>query len=182
MKKSISILAIFFIALISFNSSAQSVIGTWEGMSTRSGESPNEPMNGEIHYVQTFNADNSGLMSFNGITTGNLDQNTQLRISLRGKIPFTWAKDGSNVTMKLIVSQFELNLTENDIEFISNDPNIQAMMNAYKPQMVEMFYSQLKTALGTSISETSTWTNVKIEGDKMYVTEKGKDYELTRIK
>ena len=73
-------------------------------------------------------------------------------------------------------------MTENDLEFICNDPNMAALMNAYKPQMVQMMQNQLKTSLGTSFSETSVWTNVKIEGNTMYITDGGVDYKLTRVK
>ena len=85
-------------------------------------------------------------------------------------------------TMEINSSQLNLELTENDLEFICNDPNMAALMNAYKPQMVQMMQNQLKTSLGTSFSETSVWTNVKIEGNTMYITDGGVDYKLTRIK
>ena len=182
MKKSISIIVLLFISLFSFNISAQNIIGTWEGISSRSGESPKDPMKGDINLITTFNADKTGIQSFDGNASANLDQNTKLKVKLRGKFPFTWVQEGSNITMEITPSQFELYLTENDIEIVSSDPNTQAMINAYKPQMVEMLHSQLKATLGTSFSKKSTWTNVKIEGNQMQITDNGVNHSLTRVK
>lgn len=182
MNKSTSIILMLLIAFVSFNISAQDIIGTWEGKSTRTKESPNNPITGEIKFFQTFNADKTGVLKFDGLANGKIDQNTKLNIKLRGSIPFTWAKENSTITMKINSSQLNIELTENDLEFICNDPNMAALMNAYKPQMVQMMQNQLKTSLGTSFSETSVWTNVKINGDTMYITDGGVDYKLTRIK
>lgn len=183
MKKSTSIILMLFVALFSFNISAQNIIGSWEGISSRSGEKPGEPMKGNIQFVLTFNADKTGIQAFDGNASANIDQSTEFKVKLRGKFAFTWLHKGSNVTLEMNPSQLELDLTENDLEIVSSDPNTQAMMNAYKPQMVEMFHTQLKSALSTSFSKTSTWTNVKIEGDKMYITdEDGLNLTLTRIK
>ena len=183
MKKSISIVTMLLLAFVSFSISAQSIVGSWEGLSSRSGEKPGEPMKGNMQFVVTFNPDETGIQSFDGNASANIDQSTELKIRLRGKFAFTWVQEGSNVTIKMDTSQLELNLTENDLEIVSKDPNIQAMMNAYKPQMIQMFHSQFKSALGTSFSKNSTWTNVKIEGDKMRITdEDGLNLTLTRVK
>ena len=182
MKKSISFLAIIFIAVLSFNISAQSIIGSWEGKTTRPNDTSNNSIVGEIKFFQTFNADMTGVLKFDGVANGKIDQNAQLKINLRGSIPFTWTKEGSTITMKINSSQLNIDLTQNDIEFICSDPNVAAMMNAYKPQMVQMMHNQLKSSMATSFSETSTWTNVKINGDTMYITDGGVDYKLTRIK
>lgn len=182
MKKSISIIAVLFIALISFTSSAQSIIGSWEGKTTSPNDTSNNSIVGEMKFFQTFNADMTGVLKFDGVANGKIDQNAQLKINLRGSIPFTWTKEGSTITMKLNSSQINIKLTQNDIEFICSDPNVAAMMNAYKPQMVQMMRNQLKSSMATSFSETSTWTNVKIEGNTMYITDGGVDYKLTRVK
>ena len=182
MKKAISIVIMLLLAFVSFNVSAQSIVGSWEGRSTRTKESPNNPITGEIKFFQTFNADMTGVLKFDGVANGKIDQNAQLKINLRGSIPFTWTKEGSTITMKINSSQLNIDLTQNDIKFICSDPNVAAMMNAYKPQMVQMMRNQLKSSMATSFSETSTWTNVKINGDTMYITDGGVDYKLTRIK
>ena len=62
------------------------------------------------------------------------------------------------------------------------EAQMSALRNAYKPQMVQIMQNQLKSSMATSFSETSTWTNVKINGDTMYITDGGVDYKLTRIK
>ena len=182
MKKSFSIILMLLLAFVSFNISAQSIIGSWEGKTTRPNDTSNNSIVGEIKFFQTFNADMTGVLKFDGVANGKIDQNAQLKINLRGSIPFTWTKDNSTVKMRINSSQLNIELTENDLEFICNDPNMAALMNAYKPQMVQMMQNQLKTSLGTSFSETSVWTNVKIEGNTMYITDGGVDYKLTRIK
>ena len=182
MKKSTSIVIMLLLAFVSFNISAQSIIGSWEGKTIRPNDTSNNSIVGEIKFFQTFNADMTGVLKFDGVANGKIDQNSQLKINLRGSIPFTWAKEGSTITMKINSSQLNIDLTQNDIEFICNDPNVAAMMNAYKPQMVQMMRNQLKSSMATSFSETSTWTNVKINGDTMYITDGGVDYKLTRIK
>lgn len=182
MKKSISIVTMLLLAFVSFSISAQSIVGSWEGKVTRHEETPDSPLKGEIKFFQTFNADMTGVLKFDGTANGKIDQNTQLKINLRGSIPFTWTKEGSTITMEINSSQLNIDLTQNDIEFICSDPNVAAMMNAYKPQMVQMMRNQLKSSMATSFSETSTWTNVKINGDTMYITDGGVDYKLTRVK
>ncbi len=84
--------------------------------------------------------------------------------------------------MKLDSSNFEVVLTENDIEFICNDLQTQALMNAYKPQMVQMFNQQSKSLISSSIGSGSEWTIVSLEGDNMTILEKGNEYNLTRVK
>lgn len=183
MKKSFSIITILLVAFIAFNVTAQSydIIGTWKGKSVKD-ENSNNPMKGELNFIQTFNADNSGFLNFIGNLSGNIDPNTQLKINLKGKCPFSWTINDSTIIMKLDSSNFEVELTENDIEFICNDPQTQALMNSYKPQMVQMFNQQSKSVISSSIGSGSEWTIVSLEGDNMTIIEKGNEYNLTRVK
>ena len=184
MRKSISLFTVLFIAFIAINASAQSydIIGTWKGKSVKDENNSNNPMKGELNFIQTFNADNSGFLSFNGNLSENIDPNTQLKINLKGKCPFSWTINDSTIIMNLDSSNFEVELTENDIEFICNDPQTQALMNSYKPQMVQMFNQQSKSVISSSIGSGSEWTIVSLEGDNMTIIEKGNEYNLTQVK
>lgn len=184
MKKSFSIITMLLIAFIAFNVTAQTydIIGTWEGKSVKDENNSNKPMKGELSFIQTFNADSSGFLNFIGNLSGNIDPNTQLKINLKGKCPFSWTINDSTIIMKLDSSNFEVVLTENDIEFICNDLQTQALMNAYKPQMVQMFNQQSKSLISSSIGSGSEWTIVSLEGDNMTILEKGNEYNLTRVK
>lgn len=181
MKKYFSITALLFIAFITFNATAQNydIIGTWEGKSVKE---DNNPMKGELSFIQTFNADNSGLLNFNGNLSGNIDPNTQIKINLNGECPFSWSINGNTIAMKLDSSKFDVELTENDIEFICNDPQAQALMNSYKAQMAQMFNQQLKTVISSSMGSGSEWAIVSLEGNNMTIIEKGNEYNLTRVK
>ena len=139
-------------------------------------------MKGELNFIQTFNADNSGSINFNGNLSGNIDPNCQLKINLKGDCPFSWTINDATIVMKLDPSKFVIKLTENDIEFICNDPQTQALMNSYKPQMIQMFDQQLKSVISSSIGSGSEWTIVSFKGDNMTIIEKGNEYNLTRVK
>lgn len=184
MKKFISSTVLIFIAFFALNASAQSydIIGTWKGKSVKDENNSNNPMKGELNFIQTFNADNSGSINFNGNLSGNIDPNCQLKINLKGECPFSWTINDATIVMKLDPSKFDIKLTENDIEFICNDPQTQALMNSYKPQMIQMFDQQLKSVISSSIGSGSEWTIVSLEGDNMTIIEKGNEYNLTRVK
>lgn len=184
MKKFISSTILIFIAFFALNASAQSydIIGTWKGKSVKDENNSNNPMKGELNFIQTFNADNSGSINFNGNLSGNIDPNCQLKINLKGECPYSWTINDATIVMKLDPSKFDIKLTENDIEFICNDPQTQALMNSYKPQMIQMFDQQLKSVISSSIGSSSEWTIVSLEGDNMTIIEKGNEYNLTRVK
>ena len=183
MKKSIFTFLMILIATVAFSSSAQNVniVGTWKGKTSGASDNPKDSMKGVIYYTHTFNANGTGTISFNGTVQGKIDDESQVKIRLKGSSPISWTKKDNVITITSNPSQLNIDLTEKDVELTCTDPEMQSIMNSYKPHLVKMMRRKIKSSLKSDISK-SQWKIIKSEGNSLTINENGNTIKLTRVK
>lgn len=153
MKKTISIISLLLILSLSFNVNAQTynIIGTWEEFAIKDSHDL------KIYCSYTFNANNSGIVKFRGNIFNEFQdfQNFKTKISLKGDCSFSWDLDGSKINILFDDSKF--NITEQNIDFLCNDPQIQAILDS-NPQLIEK-QNHLSKGIISSLKDIILYNN-----------------------
>lgn len=169
MKKSIFIIAIFIMALMSTNASAQTsnLIGAWVGDSEIINDND---MNGYVTPVITLKENNVGSFSFYYSATCVIDNQTSIEVTLAGNVPGTWSYSNNTLTMDINKSAFCMNISDKCFKIKSTDPEIRNDISTYKAALTEGL-QEIKTIIYDALPYSITWTNVTMSNGKLFLTD-----------
>lgn len=184
MNKTISIITLLLVSLISFNTSAQNtnIIGTWKGKTSGASDNPNDSMKGVINYDYTLNTDYSGEVIFYGNVEGDVNEDFYIKLRIKGSCPFTWTKKDNIITFTTKSFKININLTDKDLDIICSDPKIQSTIDSYKSIMVKMMRRKFKSSLKSNVSSNSQWEIIKSDENTLTIKENDNTIKLTRVK
>lgn len=178
MKKSVSIIGLLFVAILSFSAAAESsfqtlktkLISTW--VSDRI-SLDDDGLTGYMIPVLTFKADGTGSYSFK--ITANIDiestESSTIKVSMAGNAPCTWHIDDSGVLHAYLDRKnFHMNISEKCFEVNPNDKEAKEYLETYKNELVQLL-EDFKTEMIDILPEHSTWTDISIVGAKLYMTD-----------
>lgn len=189
MRKSIVVLMLLFVAITAWSnpgettsatessvnaemtSSENSIIGTWEGKKFENGSSAS--------YTYIFYNDGSGFATFNANGRNEVTKSTILEMNMSGELKFHWKKENSTITIN--ASDLKMNITEDDLIIISDNPQEKATFDSQKSVILDSLNSIFKDTDSLLRQYSLKWDIKELSKYKLIVIEKEKIFEFYRV-
>lgn len=170
MKKSISFLAIIFIAVLSFNISAQSsnLFGTWYGTTT---PVQNDGMKGSMVPVMNINADNTGTFGFEEKLKGSMGNGVTVEVTISFSAPTIWSFDGSNIHFQIDNYNSTITVPRNKVKFTGTNTQLIKTLNRDKDELIEILkHDFIDTSM---LPNEAYWENLTVTNSTLTFYEDG---------
>lgn len=178
MKKTVSIIALLFVAILSISATAKSSLQTLKTKLISSWVSDrisldDDGLTGYMTPVLTFKADGTGSYSFK--ITANIDiestESSTIKVSMAGNTPYTWHIDDSGVLHAYLdCKNFHMNISEKCFEVNPNDKEAKEYLETYINELIQLL-EDFKAEMVNILPEHSTWTDISIVGAKLHMTD-----------
>ena len=177
MKKSISIIALLVVALFSFNASAQSsnLIGTWMGDKD---VQSNPSLVMEMTPTLTFHTNNSGYIG--GLISYLLpiDEETSFSCNLKFTAKMNWTYNNSTIYISVMTESS--NISFNEFKMVPSNTPAARLMEKHIPEFKKLIMEEFKMSASKMIPKETTFKNVKISGNTMYLTDEDTPYTFVK--
>ena len=175
MKKSISFLMMLIVAVSMFGQSykASQLVGKWHANVSKN--------NANAELVYTFNADKSGECVMTGEGKQPIGSGF-LAIKMPIYMKFSWKVNENIISVKN--EGVKLEITEDNIDFICDNPQEKAEFEKQKPAIVSQLNMILQSATNAVKDFEGDLTIISLSNDKLTIHDKnnGITYNFTRIK
>lgn len=173
MKKTVTIFTLILIALISFNSYAQSskLIGTWYGNTTPINQ---QGMKGTMTPSLTLKEGNVGSFNATLKQKGSMGNGTTMEFTINHSAPCYWEFDGSNLYIQIDIYNATITVPKDKVKFTCKDPKGLKALNSSKDEFIELVKNEYFDP--NILPDEAYWQNVSVTGNTLSFYEDGVKY------